>query len=228
MATILLVDDDPTIREVVERYLRGDGHEVVTAADGEAAVEASRRVRPDLVVLDLMLPKLNGLEVCRLLQAERRVPVIMLTARGEEHDRVIGLGIGADDYVVKPFSPRELAARVTAVLRRASGAGPAAGQDVLDFGTLRVDPASREVTLRGTPLSLTAREFDLLHHVATNPNRVFTREQLLNAVWGYDFVADASTVTVHIHRLREKIEDDPSHPTRLVTVWGVGYRFTGE
>lgn len=228
MPTILLVDDDPTIREVVERYLRGDGHDVVTAADGEAAVEAGRRVRPDLVVLDLMLPKLNGLEVCRLLQAERRVPVIMLTARGEEHDRVIGLGIGADDYVVKPFSPRELSARVTAVLRRSAAIPPAGDEAAIEAGPLRIDPTGRAVTLRGEPLALTAREFDLLHHVATHPNRVFTREQLLDAVWGFDFVADASTVTVHVHRLREKIEDDPAHPTRLVTVWGVGYRFSGE
>ena len=228
MAKILVVDDEPNIREVVGLYLRREGHTVVPASDGEEALRLYRQARPDLVVLDLMLPKVSGLEVCRRLGAERRVPLIMLTAKGEEEDRIIGLGLGADDYVTKPFSPRELAARVEAVLRR-TGEAPAdpAGGGVLVFGDLRVDPNSREVAVRGEPATLTAREFDLLYHMASHPRRVFTRDQLMEAVWGYAFSADTSTVTVHIRRLREKIETTPARPRYLETVWGVGYRFVG-
>ncbi len=229
MATILVVDDDPNIREVVGLYLRRGGYVVVPAADGEEALESYRRHSPDLVVLDLMLPKLSGLEVCRRLGAERRVPLIMLTARGEEEDRILGLDLGADDYIVKPFSPAELVARVEAVLRRVNETR-AGGTDrsVLAFGELRIDPNTREVTVGGEPVTLTAREFDLLYHLASRPRRVFTRDELMEAVWGYDFSADTSTVTVHIRRLREKIEDDPKQPRHLLTVWGVGYRFEGE
>ncbi len=228
MATILVVDDEPNIREVVELYLRRDGHMVVTAVDGEEAMRLHRQHQPDLVVLDLMLPKLNGIEVCRRIQAERRVPLIMLTAKGEEEDRIIGLGVGADDYVVKPFSPRELAARVGAVLRRVQIPSTATGDEkVLDFGNLRVDPNAREVMVRGIPVSLTVREFDLLYYLASHPNRVFTRDQLMDVIWGYTFVADTSTVTVHMRRLREKIEVDPSQPQYLLTIWGVGYRWGG-
>jgi DNA-binding response OmpR family regulator len=226
VAKILVVDDEPNIREVVGLYLRRDGHAVVVAADGEEALELYRRTRPDLVVLDLMLPKLSGLEVCRRIQAERRVPLIMLTARGEEEDRIVGLGLGADDYVVKPFSPRELAARVAAVLRRTGGAEPADG-GALVFGDLRIDPATREVSVSDEPVTLTAREFDLLRHMASHPRRVFTRDQLMEAVWGYTFSADTSTVTVHVRRLREKLEPDPARPRYLQTVWGIGYRFGG-
>ncbi len=228
MATILVVDDDPNIREVVGLYLRRGGYVVVPAADGEEALESYRRHSPDLVVLDLMLPKLSGLEVCRRLGAERRVPLIMLTARGEEEDRILGLDLGADDYVVKPFSPAELVARVEAVLRRVNETR-AGGTDrsVLAFGELEVDPNTREVRVRGEPAALTAREFDLLYHLASRPRRVFTRDELMGAVWGYDFSADTSTVTVHIRRLREKIEADPKQPRHLLTVWGVGYRFEG-
>ena len=228
MATILVVDDEPHIREVVALYLRRDGHEVLTAVDGEEALRMHRQRTPDLVVLDLMLPKLSGFEVCRQIQLERRVPVIMLTARGEEEDRIIGLGLGADDYVSKPFSARELAARVQAVLRRISDPQPALqAKPTLSSGELHIDPNTRSVTLRNAPITLTAREFDLLHYLAAHPNHVFTRDQLMDAVWGNDFIADTSTVTVHIRRLREKIESDPAQPQYLLTVWGVGYRWGG-
>ena len=227
VAKILVVDDEPNIREVVGLYLRRDGHAVVPAADGEEALELYRRTRPDLVVLDLMLPKVSGLEVCRRIQAERRVPLIMLTARGEEEDRIVGLGLGADDYVVKPFSPRELAARVGAVLRRTGEATEPASGGALVIDDLRIDPATREVTVRDEPVTLTAREFDLLRHMASHPRRVFTRDQLMEAVWGYAFSADTSTVTVHVRRLREKLEADPARPRYLQTVWGIGYRFGG-
>jgi DNA-binding response OmpR family regulator len=228
VAKILVVDDEPNIREVVSLYLRRDGHSVSTAADGEEALRLYRQSQPDLVVLDLMLPKVSGIEVCRRIQSDRRVPVIMLTAKGEEEDRIVGLGIGADDYVVKPFSPRELAARVEAVLRRVNEArtGPST-EKVMVFGELCIDPNAREVTIRDTPVSLTAREFDLLHHMASHPKRVYTRDQLMETVWGYAFASDTSTVTVHIRRLREKIEPNPAHPRYLQTVWGVGYRFVG-
>ena len=227
VAKILVVDDEPNIREVVGLYLRRDGHAVVSAADGEEALEVYRRTRPDLAVLDLMLPKVGGLEVCRRIQAERRVPLIMLTARGEEEDRIVGLGLGADDYVIKPFSPRELAARVGAVLRRTGEATEPAAGGALVFDDLRIDPATREVSVRDEPVTLTAREFDLLHHMASHPRRVFTRDQLMQAVWGYSFSADTSTVTVHVRRLREKLESDPARPRYLQTVWGIGYRFGG-
>ena len=227
VAKILVVDDEPNIREVVGLYLRRDGHAVISAADGEEALESYRRDRPDLVVLDLMLPKVSGLEVFRRIQAERRVPLIMLTARGEEEDRIVGLGLGADDYVVKPFSPRELAARVAAVLRRTEEKVQPPDDDVLVLGDLSIDPATREVSVGGEPVALTAREFDLLHHMASSPRRVFTRDQLMEAVWGYAFSADTSTVTVHVRRLREKLEPDPANPRYLQTVWGIGYRFGG-
>lgn len=232
VAKILVVDDEPNIREVVGQYLQREGYAVVSAADGEEALSLYRQERPDLVVLDLMLPKLSGLEVCRRLLGaetrERRVPLIMLTARGEEEDRIAGLGLGADDYIVKPFSPRELVARVGAVLRRA-GEDPAARVEErpLAFDGLEIDSNTREVTVRGVPTTLTAREFDLLHHLASHPRRVFTRDQLMEAVWGYTFAAEMSTVTVHMRRLREKIEADPAQPRYLQTVWGVGYRFSG-
>jgi two-component system response regulator ResD len=229
VAKILVVDDEPNIREVVGQYLRRDGYVVVSAADGEEALRLYRRDRPDLVVLDLMLPGLGGLEVCRQIQAEGRVPLIMLTARGEEEDRIVGLGLGADDYVVKPFSPRELVARVAAVLRRVSEP-PVAGTnlEVLAFDGLRIDPNTREVLVRDVPVTLTALEFDLLYYLASRPRRVFTRDQLMKEVWDYAFAAETSTVTVHIRRLREKIEADPARPRYVQTVWGVGYRFGGK
>ena len=228
VARILVVDDEPNIREVVGLYLRRDGHTVISAADGEEALYLFRHSNPELVVLDLMLPKLNGFEVCRRMQSERRAPVIMLTAKGDEEERIVGLGVGADDYVVKPFSPRELAARVTAVLRRVEESAPQdPTQPVLTFDGLSIDPNKREALVEGKPVTLTAREFDLLHHLATSPGRVYTRDHLMETVWGYTFAAETSTVTVHMRRLREKIEPDPANPRYLQTVWGVGYKFGG-
>jgi DNA-binding response OmpR family regulator len=227
-AKILVVDDEPNIREVAGLYLRRDGHAVVSAADGDEALRLYQQTHPDLVVLDLMLPGMSGLEVCRRLQADRRVPLIMLTAKGEEEDRIVGLGVGADDYIVKPFSPRELVARVEAVLRRVSDAETVPmTEKALALGELSIDPNTREVTVRGEPITLTAREFDLLYYLASRPKQVFTRDQLMEAVWGYTFAAETSTVTVHIRRLREKIEPDPARPRYLQTVWVVGYRFVG-
>jgi DNA-binding response OmpR family regulator len=221
--TILVVDDEPTIGEVVELYLRREGFQVVTAVDGAAALAAVERARPALVVLDLMLPGLTGLEVLRRLRAAGNLPVILLTARGEEADRVVGLELGADDYVTKPFSNRELVARVKAVLRRVQPPTPSETH-VLVLGGLRLDTAARSVTLDGQPVALTVREFDLLAFLMRHPGQVFTREQLLDQVWGYTFASDLSTVTVHVRRLREKIERDPANPRLLQTVWGVGYR----
>ncbi len=227
--TILVVDDEATIVEVVELYLRREGFEVVTAGNGEEALQKVEQHAPALVVLDLMLPKLSGLEVCRKLRATSDLPpIIMLTARGDETDRVVGLEVGADDYVTKPFLPRELVARVKAVLRRTQSASLDArstAQSAISIGALRVDPAARSVTLNGEPVTLTVREFDLLLFLLRNPSQVFSREQLLDQVWGFTFASDASTVTVHIRRLREKIEEDPANPRLLQTVWGVGYKF---
>ncbi len=227
VAKVLIVDDEPNIREVVGLYLRRDGHDVVSARDGEEALEVFLQAEPDLVVLDLMLPKVGGLEVCRRMRAERRVPLIMLTARGEEEERIVGLSVGADDYVVKPFSPRELVARVAAVLRRAEEPSGHVDRKVFAFEGLKIDPNTREVLVQGEPAALTAREFDLLYQMASTPGRVYTRDQLMESVWGYTFSADTSTVTVHVRRLREKVEPDPARPRYLQTVWGVGYKFGG-
>jgi DNA-binding response OmpR family regulator len=226
---ILLVDDDPTILDVVTRYLEDAGYRVATATDGQAALTAAIAAPPDLVILDIMLPKVDGLEVCRRLRALAPVPVIMLTARGDEADRIIGLELGADDYVAKPFSPRELVSRVRAVLRRAAGplAAPLSGApEVLSDGDLRVDVLAREASLGGEHVRLTARELELLVFMMRHPRRAFRRESLLEHVWGTRY-GDTSTITVHIRRLREKIEVDPSDPQRIVTVWGVGYRWEG-
>ncbi|MWA01494.1 response regulator [Actinomadura sp. LD22] len=225
---VLVVDDDPTVAEVVARYLVRDGHDVECVADGPAALRRARENAPDLVVLDLMLPGMDGLEVCRRLRATSAVPIVMLTALGAETDRLVGLETGADDYVTKPFSPRELALRVRSVLRRARGAlGPAAlavPPGPLHDGDLMVDVGAHEAGLRGAPLALTSREFDLLAFLMRHPRRAFTRDELLERVWDWSF-GDSSTVTVHVRRLREKIEDDPTAPRRIVTVWGVGYRY---
>jgi two-component system, OmpR family, response regulator ResD len=231
--TILVVDDEPTIVEVVSRYLARAGFHTLQAGDGPSALLAVRTHRPDLVVLDVMLPGFDGIEVLRRLNEEPGEPVavILLTARGEESDRLIGLRRGADDYVVKPFSPAELVARVEAVLRRTAARGAAAGDageaapEPIDHGGLRIDSAARTVARDGEEVSLTQREFDLLHYLAARPGRVFTREQLMEAVWGYTFFTDTSTVTVHVRRLRAKVEPDPAHPRYIETVWGVGYRF---
>jgi DNA-binding response OmpR family regulator len=221
---VLVVDDDVTVRDVVRRYLERAGHEVRLAGNGEEALRLAEDIRPDLVVLDLMLPGLDGLEVCRRLRQRAAVPVVMLTALGEEEDRIAGLQLGADDYVTKPFSPRELALRVGSVLRRAVAAPePRAARELVD-GDLRVDPTARLAVLRGVELALTTREFDLLVFFVTHPGAAFTRVELLERVWGWDF-GDQSTVTVHVRRLREKVEEDPRRPRRISTVWGVGYRY---
>lgn len=223
--TILVVDDDPTVTEVVSIYLERAGHRVVVASDGQEALEILEDELPDLVVLDLMLPEVGGLEITRWLRAEGDTPIIMLTARRGESDRILGLELGADDYVVKPFSPQELVSRVKAVLRRTYGSTAMAGEDPLQIADLRIDPQARVVEVRGEELSLTAKEFDLLWELARHPRRVFNRDQLLDLVWGMTDYIDPSTVTVHVHRLREKLEADPSNPRHIQTVWGVGYKF---
>ena len=222
------MDDDPTVADVVSRYLRREGFDVESVSDGLAAVQRAEAAPPDLVVLDLMLPGMSGLDVFHQLRATASVPVIMLTARSDEVDRVAGLELGADDYVPKPFSPRELTARVKTVLRRLSGPSqPSNGgppTDVVRAGDLEVDIPGRELRRDGHPIVLTAREFDLLSYLVRHPHRVFRREELLEAVWDYAF-GDTSTVTVHVRRVREKIERDPSEPRHIRTVWGVGYKF---
>jgi DNA-binding response OmpR family regulator len=225
-AHILVVDDDATVSEVVGRYLRHEGFTVETVADGRVALDRALAAPPDLVVLDLMLPGIDGLEVCRRLRALAPVPIVILTARGQESDRIVGLDLGADDYVAKPFSPKELVARVRAVLRRARGplaAAPAAPAPLVD-GDLEVDVPARQARRGGQVVSLTAREFELLAFLARHPRQAFSREEILESVWGYRY-GDTSTVTVHVRRLREKIEPDPSNPRRIATVWGVGYRW---
>jgi DNA-binding response OmpR family regulator len=221
---VLVVDDEPIVREVLSRYLARDGFAVDTAEDGAAALDAFEVEPPDIVLLDLMLPRLDGTEVFTRIRERSDTPVIMLTAKGQETDRIVGLEIGADDYVTKPFSPREVVARVRAVLRR-SGPRSADNGGPLLFGDLEIDPRSREVRSDGRPVSLTPKEFDVLELLASNAGTVFTRLQLLEELWDFAFDGDPSTVTVHIRRLREKIEPDPSQPRHLITVWGVGYRF---
>ena len=221
---VLVVDDEPMVREVLSRYLEREGFAVDLAEDGEQALVAYARERPDLVVLDLMLPRVDGLEVFRRIREQAPTAVIMLTARGAETDRVIGLELGADDYVTKPFSPREVVARVRTVLRRSPAPAPEA-QRLVAVGDLEVDGPRREARLRGDPIRLTRKEFDLLYLFASHPGRAFTRSELLEEVWDFAWDGDTATVTVHVRRLREKIEADPSSPQHLVTVWGVGYRF---
>ncbi len=222
MNTVLVVDDEPIVRDVIVRYLQRDGFTTLEAGDGDRARELIETAEPTLVVLDVMLPGTDGLELCRWIRSRSDLPVIMLTARGEESDRIVGLELGADDYVTKPFSPRELAARVRTVLRRAGAAKTAAER--LEFDGVVIDGASREVTKAGRPVNLTAREFDLLWFLASNPRRVFSRSHIMDRVWGHSPALDTGTVTVHIRRLREKLESDPARPTHLQTVWGVGYR----
>ena len=227
--SVLVVDDEPTIAEVVSRYLERAGYETRLAFDGPQAIELAGQQRPDLVVLDLMLPGLDGLEVMRRLRElgetgpRERVAVILLTAKGEESDRVIGLRLGADDYVVKPFSPAELVARVDAVLRRVDPEPE--HEPPLQFGSLRIEPAARRVLVDGEECALTVREYELLLFLARHPAQAFSRQALMDRVWGYSFYTDTSTVTVHIRRLRAKVERDPTQPRHIETVWGIGYRF---
>ncbi len=228
-ATILVVEDEEPILSLVVAYLKAEGFVVHTARDGESALQQVQTVHPDLVVLDLLLPGIDGLEICRRLQYDDGPYVLMLTARAEEVDKVVGLSVGADDYLTKPFSPRELVARVKAILRRRRHTGMAAPAEntLLTFRDLQIDVARREVQRRGVPVTLTAREFDLLYTLAAMPGRVFTREQLLERVWGHDFDGVDRVVDVHISLLRRKLEDDPAEPTLIQTVRGVGYKFTG-
>ena len=223
---ILVVEDEASIAEVVSLYLKRAGYSVQIASDGRQAMDIFQQQQPDFVILDLMLPKVDGLSLTRWLRDRSNVPIIMLTARREEIDRIAGLEMGADDYVVKPFSPQELVSRVRAVLRRLGREhGEPGSERALSFEGLSIDPLSRVVKVEETEVELTAKEFDMLHLLAQYPKQVFTREQLLDRVWGGAQYIDPGTVTVHVRRLREKLENDPSHPTRLLTVWGVGYKF---
>ena len=223
VSTVLVVDDEPSVRDVVVRYLRQAGYRTLEAGDGNDARDLLELEMPSLIVLDLMLPGMDGLALCRWIRERSELPVIMITALGEETDRLTGLELGADDYLAKPFSPRELVARVKAVLRRSS---PPATAQPIEFGELVIDPARREVRRAGAPLRLTTLEFDLLWFLAANPNRVFERGELMSNVWGYTSELDTGTVTVHMRRLRAKLEEDPSRPRHLETVWGSGYRLT--
>jgi DNA-binding response OmpR family regulator len=224
--SILVVEDEPSIAEVVGLYLQRAGYQVQTAADGKIAMSILEEGIPDLIILDLMLPEIDGLSLTRWLRDRSNVPIIMLTARREEIDRIAGLEMGADDYVVKPFSPQELVSRVRAVMRRINREQvPAESERPLSFGDLVINALSRTVSISGQDVPLTAKEFDMLYLLAQHPKQVYTREQLLDRIWGGAEYIDPGTVTVHIRRVREKIEPDPSNPTRLVTVWGVGYKF---
>ncbi len=222
--SIIVIEDEPSIAEVVHLYLKRAGYQVTIVGDGQAALDTLARQLPDLVILDIMLPHVDGFAITRWLRDRSDVPIIMLTSRREESDRIAGLELGADDYVVKPFSPQELVSRVRAVLRRTRGSQT--GSDTpLVFPTLTIDPQTRLVTALSQEINLTAREFDMLYWMARHPRQVFTRSQLLEAVWGLSEYIDPSTVTVHLRRLREKIEPDPANPAHLLTVWGVGYKF---
>jgi DNA-binding response OmpR family regulator len=223
--SILIVEDEPNIAEVVSLYLRRAGYQVQMISDGEQALQSMEQQMPDLLILDIMLPGIDGLSITRWLRDRSDTPIIMLTARRTEADRIAGLEMGADDYVVKPFSPQELVSRVRAVLRRTHGTGASSGEQPLAFGGLSIDPVTRLVHLGEDEVLLTAKEFDLLWLMASYPRKVYTREQLLDRIWGHSDYIDPGTVTVHIRRLREKIEEDPAQPAHLVTVWGVGYKF---
>jgi DNA-binding response OmpR family regulator len=223
---ILIVEDEPSIAEVVGLYMKRAGYQTLTAADGKSAMTLLERHLPDLVILDLMLPEVDGLTIARWLRERSDVPIIMVTSRREEADRIAGLELGADDYVVKPFSPQELVSRVRAVLRRADkSSAHGEGERPLAFADLTIDPVTRIVVRGGQEIQLTAKEFDMLYHLAQYPRQVFTRDQLLDRIWGGSEYIDPGTVTVHIRRLREKIEVDPSKPAHLITMWGVGYKF---
>jgi DNA-binding response OmpR family regulator len=226
MKKILVVDDEPTLVATLKYNLEHEGYRVITAADGESGLSTARAKRPDLILLDLLLPVMDGFEVCRILRRETTIPILMLTAKTDEIDKVVGLELGADDYVTKPFSMRELLARVRALLRRAE-ASPSTEMEVLVAGDLQVDLRRMEASRRGEALALKPKELDLLAYFLRNRGRAFTRDQLLNQIWGYDFAGDTRTVDVHIRWLRQKIEDVPAKPSRLITVRGVGYRFEG-
>jgi two-component system response regulator ResD len=222
-AKILVVDDEPHIRELLKLYLSKEGYEVLEARDGEAALHHVAQAAPSLIILDIMMPRTDGWDVLKGIRQKNTVPVIMLTAKGEEVDRVLGLELGADDYITKPFSPRELVARVKAVLRRTMRVEQE--PELLDYSHFCIDKSAHDLRVGGEPVACPAKEFDLLWLLCTNPNRIFTREQLLQKVWGYDFFGDARTVDVHVRRVREKIEPEPESPRYIITIWGVGYKF---
>jgi DNA-binding response OmpR family regulator len=224
-ALILVVEDEPSIAEVVSLYLRRAGYQVLVAQNGQAALEAMAHQIPDLLILDLMLPQVDGFELTRWLRDKSDTPIIMLTARREEADRIAGLEMGADDYVVKPFSPQELVSRVRAVLRRTHSHSPPGKENALVYGDLQIDAQTRLVTRQGEEKTLTAKEFDMLWLLASHPRQVFTRQQPLERIWGLSDYIDPGTVTVHVRRVREKIEADPSNPAHILTVWGIGYKF---
>ena len=226
--TILVVDDEETIREVVRRYLEREGYHVKEAADGYEALRIIQDDPPSLIVLDLMLPGIDGLSLTQHLRQDRQIPIIMLTAKSEDNDRIRGLDLGADDYITKPFNPQEVVSRVRAVLRRSDRETISSAKKAIQTGILNIDPVARNVRVKSQDITLTAKEFDLLWHFALHPEQVFSRTQLLAQVWGDELYTDPSTVTVHIRRLREKIEIDPSQPQQILTVWGVGYKFVGE
>ncbi|MBT9149296.1 MAG: winged helix-turn-helix domain-containing protein [Dehalococcoidia bacterium] len=224
---ILIVEDEHTLLEALRYNLEKEGYTVVTAVDGIQALDSARSESPDLIILDIMLPQLDGFEVCRILRKDMAVPILILTAKGEEIDKVIGLEWGADDYMVKPFSMRELKARIKAILRRTASEPQSAEEGVLKIGDLTIDPGGHKVTLGESVVTLNPKEYDLLAFLVKNKGRVFSREHLLERVWGYDYVGDTRTVDVHIRWLREKIESDPSKPRRLITVRGTGYKIEG-
>ncbi len=225
MTQIVIVEDEPSISEVVGLYLKRAGFDVTTYSDGLSAYEQLAKKLPDLVILDVMLPGMDGFSLIRSIRDRSDVPVILLTSRREESDRIAGLELGADDYVVKPFSPQELVSRVRAVLRRTQSKSDTPAQGTIQIDNIKINPQTREVFIDGSNVILTAKEFDLLYHLAIHPRQVFSRDQLLESIWGLRDFIDPSTVTVHIRRLREKIEKDPTAPTHLLTSWGVGYKF---
>jgi DNA-binding response OmpR family regulator len=226
VSTVLVVDDEPIVRDVVARYLEREGYRTQQAPDGEEAQRLLEREPPSLVVLDVMLPGKSGLELCSWIRSRSQLPIVMLTALGDETDRIVGLELGADDYLTKPFSPRELAIRVRNLMRRSVTAPAQGAPETISFGDVAIDVAAREARKAGALLRLTLKELDLLVFLASNPRQVFSRDQLMDRVWGYQSALDTGTVTVHVRRLRMKIEDDPSHPRHLETVFGAGYRFT--
>jgi two-component system OmpR family response regulator len=224
---LLIVEDDVNLLETIRYNLRKEGYDIATASDGEQALEVARKEKPDLIILDIMLPKINGFEVCRILRKEMIVPIMMLTAKADEMDKIVGLEIGADDYMTKPFSMRELLARVRAMLRRAKMIEAPTQPAIIQIGDIEVDNARHRASLAGAILELSPKEYDLLAFLAGNKGLVFSREQLLEKVWGYDFAGDSRTVDVHIRWLRQKIETDPAHPKYLVTIRGTGYKLEG-
>ncbi|XER14932.1 Transcriptional regulatory protein SrrA [Sporomusa aerivorans] len=223
-----MVDDDAKIQKIVKHCLEREEFRVITAADGESALAMLKKEKPDLVILDLMLPKINGFDVCKIITTEYNIPVIILSAKGDELDRIIGFRLGVDDYLTKPFSPVELVLRVQAVIRRMQGGRHNQTSPALVYGDLRIDSCTRQVSVNSVPVNLTSKEFELLWLLGSNPQQVFTRMQLLNKIWHSDYEGDENTVTVHVRRLREKIEPTPSSPSYIKTVWGVGYKFVYE